>query len=287
MDRTWKMISRDASHQNAIYSSNSASDEEDESTSSFELLEAGVVLKRRSQTDSSLSDEEDPIGGRSSTKTTGSSSSSSSNSSNSDSEFEEDPHNNQTHNNCHTNDDSHANPLLIEMKKKAVLSRGVGDFCFGKGSEIKQDQKVEIISVIRIDDNYPSNKLSGVVVGVGDYVGGGFGPNQGIIINNTPSSKSSNNKKSKKEARTGIGRYLGIILALVASIVFPLAALVVKSLSNYHTYSISLWRFQGIFLPSILLVTYHRFCRQEKIFDTILPITAPGKLKTFGFLVVI
>ncbi|OXA51262.1 hypothetical protein Fcan01_14188 [Folsomia candida] len=47
-------------------------------------------------------------------------------------------------------------------------------------------------------------------------------------------------------------RYLGILLALCASLLFPLTGLLVKTLvKTYHPFNVAFWRFQGILLPAI------------------------------------
>lgn len=53
--------------------------------------------------------------------------------------------------------------------------------------------------------------------------------------------------------------YLGILLALFASLLFPLAGLVVKALLDYHPFNVAFWRFQGILLPAIPMA----FCRRS------------------------
>ncbi|ODN00876.1 Solute carrier family 35 member G1 [Orchesella cincta] len=89
-------------------------------------------------------------------------------------------------------------------------------------------------------------------------------------------------KKNGKEKtiRTGWKRYIGIILAIMSSMVFALGVLIVKSLPQYHPYSVSFWRFQGVLLPTLPMVFYYRFVKKEPIFDSICPATAPGHLKT-------
>ena len=97
---------------------------------------------------------------------------------------------------------------------------------------------------------------------------------------------SEEKDEKKKKPRTGWRRYLGIILAVSSSALFALCILIVKSLPEYHPYSVSLWRFQGILLPAIPVAFYCRVIKKEKIFDRILPITAPDHLKTLFFLFV-
>ncbi|CAL8125727.1 unnamed protein product [Orchesella dallaii] len=84
----------------------------------------------------------------------------------------------------------------------------------------------------------------------------------------------------QKTIRTGWKRYIGIILAIMSSMVFALGILIVKLLPQYHPYSVSFWRFQGVLLPTIPLVFYFRLVKKEPIFSSICPATAPGHGKT-------
>jgi hypothetical protein len=59
-------------------------------------------------------------------------------------------------------------------------------------------------------------------------------------------------------------RYLGVLLALLASILFPLAGMVVKALKDYHPFNVAFWRFQGILIPAIPMA----FCRRSIITST-------------------
>src|SRR4051812_34426563 len=100
-------------------------------------------------------------------------------------------------------------------------------------------------------------------------------------------------KESSKNCRTKANslyqryrkRYLGIGLALISSILFPLAALLVKALVQYHPYNVALWRFQGVVWPSLLMTCYHECLKKEDIFRPLLPPTE-GSWKTLLFSVV-
>jgi len=95
------------------------------------------------------------------------------------------------------------------------------------------------------------------------------------------------NKTGKqKTIRTGWKRYIGIILAIMSSVVFALGVLIVKSLPQYHPYSVSFWRFQGVLLPTLPILFYYRFVKKEPIFDSVCPATAPGHGKTIILLFV-
>jgi hypothetical protein len=61
-------------------------------------------------------------------------------------------------------------------------------------------------------------------------------------------------------------QYLGILLALFASLVFSLSSIIVKSImSFYHPYTLSLWTFQGIFLPSLAVLVFQAGFGKESI----------------------
>jgi len=62
--------------------------------------------------------------------------------------------------------------------------------------------------------------------------------------------------KWKLVGRLPCAKYLGLILALISSILISLVTLIVKSLSQYHPLSLVIWRLQGILLPSIIIMAY-------------------------------
>jgi len=83
-------------------------------------------------------------------------------------------------------------------------------------------------------------------------------------------------------AKTGCRRYLGIGLALSSSLVFSLSTLLVKMLPHYHPYSVTFWRFAGgILIPMFPIMLFCRWGLKMPIFDSLLPICAPGNPKTW------
>jgi hypothetical protein len=86
---------------------------------------------------------------------------------------------------------------------------------------------------------------------------------------------------------SGFKRYLGILLALFASLVLSLSSIIVKSISDeYHPYSISVWTFQGMFLPSIVILLYHKFANKQQVFHGVVPLCSQVSFKNQFLLLV-
>lgn len=82
-------------------------------------------------------------------------------------------------------------------------------------------------------------------------------------------------------------KYLGIILALFASLVFSLSSIIVKAISeNYHPYTLSLWTFQGLFLPSFVVLLFQCGFGKNPVCHRILPLRAKGNFLNFSLVVV-
>lgn len=62
-----------------------------------------------------------------------------------------------------------------------------------------------------------------------------------------------------------IFKYVGIFLALFASICMSLVTLVVKYMDNYHPVSKVIWRLQGVLLPSFLIVLYVKYYKKQAL----------------------
>jgi len=118
------------------------------------------------------------------------------------------------------------------------------------------------------------------------YYNGGL-ENTEIGIKNSASTAqiildNNNGEKSEKPKRTGTQRYLGIGCALSASVSFSLGALLVKLMPMYHPFSVSFWRFfVGILVPMVPTALFCRFVLKMAIFDSLFPISEPGKPKTW------
>ncbi|OXA59616.1 hypothetical protein Fcan01_05501 [Folsomia candida] len=81
-------------------------------------------------------------------------------------------------------------------------------------------------------------------------------------------------------------KYLGIILALFASLVFSLSSIIVKAISeNYHPYTLSLWTFQGLFLPSFVVLLFQCGFGKNPVCHRILPLRAKGNFLNFSLVV--
>lgn len=81
-------------------------------------------------------------------------------------------------------------------------------------------------------------------------------------------------------------RYLGILLAIFASFLLSLTTLIARVLIEYHPFNEALWRFFGIFLPSLPILFWEYFGKKEPVFQTIYPCWELGKLKTLGVIFV-
>lgn len=101
------------------------------------------------------------------------------------------------------------------------------------------------------------------------------------------SSKKIEIGSNERTVRTGWMRYIGIILAITSSMLFALCILIVKLLANdYHPYSVTFWRFQGVLLPSLLISFYYRVFKKQPIFNMVCPVRSPENRKTVFFLLV-
>lgn len=59
-------------------------------------------------------------------------------------------------------------------------------------------------------------------------------------------------------------RYRGFFFTIMSSLCFSLTAVVVKMLSDYHTVTVGLWRFQGTFLPAIPFMICHHMHEKKR-----------------------
>jgi hypothetical protein len=82
--------------------------------------------------------------------------------------------------------------------------------------------------------------------GVG--VGGGRWTDEPAIIvevNMTPGDANLEKSADPKKGPSFRRRYLGILFALMSSIVFSLCSIIIKVLGRYHPFNLGFWRFQG------------------------------------------
>lgn len=113
----------------------------------------------------------------------------------------------------------------------------------------------------------------------------GYGPKTGKYLQEDVELQKSLGRHD------GVGsfchKYLGLILALFASLVFSLASIIVKSISEiYHPYTLSLWTFQGIFLPSLAILLFQGGFGKESVCQNILPLRSKGHCWNFVLVVV-
>ncbi|CAL8091693.1 unnamed protein product [Orchesella dallaii] len=91
-------------------------------------------------------------------------------------------------------------------------------------------------------------------------------------------------------------KYIGILLTLVASGALALSSICVKVIPGYHPYSVSVWTFQGILLPSLIVLLFSCLIKKENVIKLSKPIedlevdrysngkkSEGGQWKTFGF----
>lgn len=74
---------------------------------------------------------------------------------------------------------------------------------------------------------------------------------------NSNETEADLKEKPNAPHRKGWRKYIGLILTIVHVITFTLSALLVKFLDGYHPLALSFWRFQGVFLPSAVVLAYH------------------------------
>jgi hypothetical protein len=85
--------------------------------------------------------------------------------------------------------------------------------------------------------------------------------------------------KKKKASR----RYLGVLLAIHSALIGPLTSIIVKGLPEYHPMTVASWRFIGMLLPSLLMLSFHKFFKRDEIFNSF---KGDDKWKLISFVVV-
>jgi len=84
---------------------------------------------------------------------------------------------------------------------------------------------------------------------------------------------ASNSNSRTTPAASKTKRFGGILLALLATFIYSLATLILKSFHTYHPFTVSIWRFQGMIIPSIPVILLYSCLRSTK---------ERGYAKTFG-----
>lgn len=145
---------------------------------------------------------------------------------------------------------------------------------------IVQDVKGELKELAVGNNNSIKTKLT-------DDIEKTVGENDHHEVQKTKKLVKGGDEGKEKTVRTGWRRYIGIILGITSSMLFALTILIVKLLAkDYHPYSVSFWRFQGVLLPTFPIVIYYRLVKKQKIFDMVCPPNAPGHAKTLLFVLV-
>lgn len=60
-----------------------------------------------------------------------------------------------------------------------------------------------------------------------------------------PNPINETRTNNQPKIKTGWKRYIGVVLAIVATVAYSLATLIVKFCDKYHPFTLSFWRFQG------------------------------------------
>ncbi|CAL8103005.1 unnamed protein product [Orchesella dallaii] len=82
----------------------------------------------------------------------------------------------------------------------------------------------------------------------------------------TPCSKNSIVLKQRPgKIWSHVSKYIGIILALCASLCLSLGTLVVKYMEGYHPVSKVVWRLQGVVWPSLIIIWFHKMYQKKPL----------------------
>ncbi|ODN00885.1 Solute carrier family 35 member G1 [Orchesella cincta] len=93
------------------------------------------------------------------------------------------------------------------------------------------------------------------------------------------------NEAELARSKKGCSNYTGILLTLASGILFTIGGVIVKYMKDYHPFTLGIFRFQGILLPSLFMVLYACYVQKLPIFDPVWPLTDKEKAKRcFGML---
>lgn len=119
-----------------------------------------------------------------------------------------------------------------------------------------------------------------------------IGPAVGIMGITTISDEESQNLKvsPKKIVKSDDGEgsegkrgfcknYGGILLTLMSGLMFTIGGVIVKYLKEYHPFTLGIFRFQGILLPSLGMVLYAYYVQKVPVFEPVWPPTHKQKRK--------
>ncbi|ODN00890.1 Solute carrier family 35 member G1 [Orchesella cincta] len=94
--------------------------------------------------------------------------------------------------------------------------------------------------------------------------------------------KFNTNLKTDVGQKTGWRRYIGLVFALLCSLFFSVTVVLAKVLQQnhgHHPFTITMWRYAGILIPSIPIAMYFEKCTEVRVFETLWPITRKGNWK--------
>ncbi|CAL8125739.1 unnamed protein product [Orchesella dallaii] len=96
-----------------------------------------------------------------------------------------------------------------------------------------------------------------------------------VSVKSVENGKLSEVAKEKK----GCSNYTGILLTLASGILFTVGGVIVKYMKDYHPFTLAIFRFQGILLPSFCMVFYACYVQKLPIFEPVWPLTEKAKAK--------
>jgi drug/metabolite transporter (DMT)-like permease len=99
---------------------------------------------------------------------------------------------------------------------------------------------------------------------------------------------SVHSMSAKGRSKGKCDNFKGILLALLSTFTYSLSTVLLKILinrSNYHPFTVSVWRFQGMVIPSIFILARHLFVNRKNkkgtIWNSIFPVTNSRKALVF------
>lgn len=82
-----------------------------------------------------------------------------------------------------------------------------------------------------------------------------------------------------KKRQSWCKNYMGILLTLASGLAFTVGGVIVKYMKEYHPFTLAIFRFQGILLPSLAWVLYMRYFKNPLVFQPIWPLSEREKAK--------
>lgn len=101
---------------------------------------------------------------------------------------------------------------------------------------------------------------------------------------NLAEANSETTSISSSDLNKGYKKYIGFALTLLSGLLYSLAALIAKLLNDYHPFLISVWRFQGVLFPCVIVILFKIYVQKKYVFDSIWPLKDEQKARTFYIL---